>query len=145
MRILLFLFSVATVAISARAELEMEKLDDSNVWVDPRIEKVPDQLQIRATIWFDQQLLGDGKAFSRRAEEFGDIGRTELRKQVVAALKAASATSEEEAKPILDELDSISDVEFHWIERVLVLDQQGGSRRFEGCSGCAEDLFGWFR
>lgn len=115
MRISAALLAAITLGATANAEIKLESLDGEGVWLDPRFEQLPAEAPFRATIWFDQQLLGDGAAFLRRAKEFDEIGRTELRKQAVAALKSASEASKTAAEPALDSIEAVSDVEFHWI------------------------------
>lgn len=111
----LFVISLVLLSTSAFAEIAIERLSGDGVWLDPRAEGQKADAKFRVTVWFEEQLLGDGEAYLRRAKEFDDLGRTELRKQVVALLKATSETSRERALPDLKKFKSVSDLEFHWI------------------------------
>jgi len=99
--------------------LACEKLGGRGVWVDPfltqRLEKAN---RVRATIWFNTQFLGDGKAYLRRAKELKDHRRGELRQVVTKTLKALSEkfhgrVSKKMAK--LEESGAIRAVDRHWI------------------------------
>lgn len=105
---------------AAAAEVvKPESIPGEGVWLSPRFDGFPQRVQkFRATVWFEDQLLADGKAYKRRAAEFGKRKRTELRTAVVQALKLASAQSWEAASKTVDALvaaESFSDVERHWI------------------------------
>ncbi|MGD7654088.1 MAG: hypothetical protein ACQCXQ_12785, partial [Verrucomicrobiales bacterium] len=100
---------------AAAAEIKTEALDGKGVWLDPRLESLNPKSRIRATVWFEQQLLGDGAAYLRRSREFDTIGRTELRELTIRALKSAAESSREKARPKLENIDDISNLEFHWI------------------------------
>ncbi len=99
--------------------LESEKLEGRGVWVDPRFENAFDRGErIRATIWFEDQFLGDGKAYERRAKEFAGAKRTELRVAVAKTLKAIADRSWAAAKKDLDALienEGIRNVDRFWI------------------------------
>ncbi len=102
------------VTPAAKGLLPTEKLPGAKVWVHDAI-KGPRQ---RIVVWFEEQFLGDDKAFVRRAREFDGWKRRELRAAVVKTLKAASDRSYQAAKKDLDSLlvaDAISDLERHWI------------------------------
>ncbi len=100
---------------AAAAEIKTEALDGKGVWLDPRLESLNPKSRIRATVWFEQQLLGDGAAYLRRSREFDTLGRTELRELTIRALKSAAESSREKARPKLENIDDISNLEFHWI------------------------------
>ena len=75
-------------------------------------------------MWFDEQFLGDGKAYNRRANEFSNTGRRALRTRVVAALKKASDQSFKSAERDLKKLESsgdISSIKRHWISMALAV------------------------
>ncbi|MBK1831915.1 S8 family serine peptidase [Verrucomicrobiaceae bacterium R5-34] len=94
-----------------------EALKGESVWIAPELKKVTDR-PVRIVVWFDQQFLGDGKAYQRRAKEFANSGRRELRSRVVQSLKTLSAKSHSEAKndlTALQESGAIKDVTPHWI------------------------------
>ena len=99
--------------------LKPEKLSGEGVWIDPRIEQIPNRsIPIRVTVWFEDQLLGDGAAYTRRAAEFAKRKRTELRLAATATLKHIHLESWKAAEARINELSKdklISDVEQHWI------------------------------
>jgi hypothetical protein len=69
-------------------------------------------------VWFDEQVLGDGGSYKRRAEEFAQSRRRELRRAVVDTLKAINERSYTAAKVELDKLTedgTVSDLQRHWI------------------------------
>lgn len=103
---LLFVLAFVLISSSAFAEIAIERLSGDGVWTDPRAEAQKADAKFRVTVWFEDQLLGDGEAYLRRAKEFDDLGRTELRKQVVALLKATSQSSRERAWPALERFTS---------------------------------------
>lgn len=103
---------------TAADEVTLEKLPGEGVWKMPSLQNVRGNRALRVTIWFEDQFLGDGQAYQRRAKEFSDWKRRELRTAVVAALKKTSEQSFAEAKPALDKLTeegAIRDIEQHWI------------------------------
>lgn len=94
-----------------------EALEGKSVWIAPEL-KQQSARPVRVVVWFDQQFLGDGKAYQRRAVEFSNSGRLALRERVVASLKALSAKSHRRAQREIDALVSsgtISQVKPHWI------------------------------
>ena len=99
--------------------LATEKLAGEGIWLDPAFKTRFRQVsRTRATVWFDDQLLGDGKAYLRRAKEFAGRKRVELREAAMKTLRAIHARSWKQAKPRIDELvdeGKISQVETHWI------------------------------
>ena len=79
---------------------------------------IPKNKNARVTVWFEEQFLGDGKGYERRAKEFSKAKRTELRMAVTNTLKALSDRSYQKAKKKLDGLvkdRSISSIKRHWI------------------------------
>ena len=99
--------------------LATEKLAGEGIWLDPTFKTRFRQVsRTRATVWFDDQLLGDGKAYLRRAKEFAGRKRVELREAAMKTLRAIHARSWKQAKSRIDELvdeGKISQVETHWI------------------------------
>jgi hypothetical protein len=94
--------------------LPTEKVTGKGVWVAPGLQEKGG----RVTVWFDEQFLGDGKAYSRRAKEFARWKRRELRTAVVKTLKTLSDRSYQAAHKQLDQLvkeKKISDLRKHWI------------------------------
>jgi len=110
-----------TVRIEPAADglLATEKLGGEGVWVDPLFDVQNKRVQkIQLAVWFDEQFLGDGAAYQRRAKELADSRRRELRIGVMKTLKALSDRSYEAAEGDLDKLiegDTIADFERHWI------------------------------
>lgn len=111
-----------TLSAGVKAEsraYEMESLTGEGVWVSPISERAKRSgAKLRATVWFEKQWLGDGRGYERRSREFAQVGRRELRKQVVQALKAESEQSHQAAAEDLKRLQKrkvISDLERHWI------------------------------
>ena len=99
-------------------DISTERLSGSGVWVDPVIEKLGDDRLVDATVWFDEQLLGDGKAYLRRAQQWKGAKRRELRAAAVAALKRAHQRSMEKAQPQIAKLEqekTIRDLCDFWI------------------------------
>lgn len=99
--------------------LEAEKLAGEGVWVDPHFAKrFPDAKRVRASVWFEDQVLGDGKAYARRAEALNDWKRSDLRTAMVATLKRLSRESwagvEERVKAHLAS-GAFANLRRHWI------------------------------
>lgn len=99
--------------------LTMERLPGEGVWISPWPEKLPKDAEwLRVTVWFESQFLGDGKGYRRRAEEFGKVGRRELREGTIRSLKKQS---EESFGAVREELAALekkglcSHIERHWI------------------------------
>ena len=63
------LLCVLAVGLSASADdVSIEKTPGKGVWTSPRFETFPARVdRFRVTVWFEDQLLGDGKAYLRRA------------------------------------------------------------------------------
>ncbi|MCP4815656.1 MAG: hypothetical protein GY888_24350, partial [Planctomycetaceae bacterium] len=76
---------VRRVPAIADGLLVSEKLPGQGAWIDPAFAiRFRQAKRVRATIWFEDQLLGDGQAYRRRAREFSQWKRGRLR---VAARK----------------------------------------------------------
>jgi len=59
--------------------LGTEKIARKGVWVMPGAGRVPRRGGGgRVTVWFEEQLLGDGKAYVRRSQEWAKRRRREL-------------------------------------------------------------------
>ncbi|MEO2009030.1 MAG: S8 family serine peptidase [Pirellulaceae bacterium] len=98
--------------------LATEKLPGDGVWKMAESRRTPAGLPIHVTVWFEDQFLGDGTSYSRRAKELASWKRRELRKSVVSTLKAISEQSYAKAKDSIDKLveaGSLSNVERHWV------------------------------
>jgi Subtilase family/PDZ domain len=99
--------------------LPAERLAGDGVWVDPALERQMERSgRVFVRVWFDEQFLGDGKAYGRRAKEFAGRKRGELRSAVVKTLKALSVRSYNEAKADIEKLihdGTIGDFQPHWI------------------------------
>ena len=99
--------------------LATEKVSGDGIWVHPAFDQLKERVRrIQVKVWFDEQFLGDGKAYRRRAKEFDDRRRGELRVAVMKTLKALSDKSYVAAKDDLDKLvadEKISDLQRHWI------------------------------
>ena len=107
------------VASASADLLPTEKLQGNGVWIDPAFKhRKPRKRDIRITVWFDEQFLGDGDGYRRRAREFSGWRRRELRAAVLKTLKSLSQRSYETARENLESLEeagTIRDVERHWI------------------------------
>jgi len=99
--------------------LPTEKLEGRGVWIDPRFDGAfGKSKRIRATIWFEDQFLGDGEAYERRAKEFAAAKRTELRVAVTKTLQAIAERSWKTAEKELDALvesEGIRAIDRFWI------------------------------
>jgi len=99
--------------------LATEKIPGHGVWVDPFLTvRLTKAKRVRATVWFEEQLLGDGKAYLRRAKTFAGRGRRELRDAAVATLKALSERTWKRSAKRIEKLVSgggLRAVERHWI------------------------------
>ncbi len=118
-QLILTLFTCTILCTQAKTIklITTEKIDTKKVWISPKI-KTNNKQPINITIWFDQQLLGDGKAYNRRSKEFSKSRRRELRTLVISALKKASDKSYNSAKPDLTKLQESGDIKSlkrHWI------------------------------
>lgn len=82
------------------------------------LRRVGKDTEITVKVWFDRQLLGDGKAYLRRAAEFDAIPRSVLSSRCIDELKRESDASFFRAKKTLDQLKAsgiLSDIRQHWI------------------------------
>ncbi len=103
----------------AKGLLATEKLVADGTWVDPALAARFRQVKrVKVSIWFEEQLLGDGQAYRRRAGEFAGQKRSELRAAAIETLKAIHARSWKKAQPDIRKLvkqRAISAVEPFWI------------------------------
>ena len=103
---------------STTSKIQVEKLSGKK-WVSTvQRNRAARSKKFVVKVWFDQQFLGDGEAYQRRAKEFANRLRTELRDQVVGALKSASDKSYNSASRELKALlkdRTIENVQRHWI------------------------------
>ncbi len=99
--------------------LATERLEGEGAWIDEAFkERFRQNRRARATIWFDDQLLGDGEAYARRSREFSERKRGELGEAAVRTLKAIHERSWSKAAPRIRELvdkGMISQPGRHWI------------------------------
>tara|TARA_B100000809_G_scaffold86860_1_gene85249 strand:- start:868 stop:2835 length:1968 start_codon:yes stop_codon:yes gene_type:complete len=99
--------------------LASERLEGKGTWVDEAFKtRFRQNRRARATIWFDDQLLGDGEAYTRRSREFSDRRREELGVAAARTLKAIHERSWKKAAPRIQQLldaGMISQLERHWI------------------------------
>ena len=99
--------------------LASERLQGKGAWVDEAFKvRFRQNRRARATIWFDDQLLGDGEAYTRRSREFSGRKRGELGSAAARTLKAIHERSWNKAAPRIRELiekGMISQLERHWI------------------------------
>ena len=104
---------------AANGLLPTERIAGRGVWVDPRLAQALTRGgRVRATVWFEDQFLGDGAAYERRAKEFEDARRSELGAAVVKTLKALADKSWAEAEAVLAPLiesEAIRKVDRFWI------------------------------
>lgn len=108
---------VAQQPNSDEAPLSVERVVGDGVWVAPEVDRAA-AAEFRIVVWFDQQFLGDGKAYERRAKEFSDSLRQTLREQVIETLQSTSEKSHQAAEPVLEKLieqKKIWALERHWI------------------------------
>ena len=90
--------------------------NENAIWVDPAY-NANDSLQT-IVVWFNDQYLENEGSFLKKAEEFNERKRGELRKEVMLALKALSNTSFNKIKNQLSALENaeqILAVKQHWI------------------------------
>jgi len=127
----------------------MEKLEGDGLWVAPLPEGPRGYVNrdgfMKVTVWFDYQWLGDGEAYERRAREFSDAKRRDLRKHVTQALKSQSRTSHEAAKAELARLikkGTIRDLDRHWIVNGFsCLIRKGDLKQLETIPGARKVFF----
>ena len=111
--------SLHTLTTAQQKLIPTEKIETKSVWISPKI-NLKSQRPIPITVWFDKQLLGDGKAYNRRAKEFSNqgLGRRELRTRVIASLKTLSDQSYKNAEKDLTKLQKkghLTSLKRHWI------------------------------
>ncbi len=119
-----------TYATETEGELiETETVSGEGVWIDPRLNPSTPagknkagarnaEQTITVKVWFDQQLLGTGDAYQRRAMEFSTSNRRELRADIIRTLQQLSETSFTKAEDPLRKLQIdgvISNLQPHWI------------------------------
>lgn len=115
--ILLVCFTTSSQTSGEPKTLSTEKVSGDEIWVHEEF-ATNKQPRVRATVWFDKQLLGDGKAYKRRAKEFADWRRSELRAAAMKTLKSLSEESFAATKEQIEELikdEKLSNLERHWI------------------------------
>ena len=96
--------------------LPVEKLDDT--WVDPALTRPQSARRVRVVVWFEDQFLGSGDSYQKRAKEFASWKRTELRSAVMKTLKHTADASFQRAEPQLSKLieaKTVSGLERFWI------------------------------
>lgn len=106
----------ANTAATAKI-LPAETLPGEGIWIMPAPRR-PSRRPTRVTVWFEDQFLGDGESYRRRATTFADWKRRQLRGAVVATLKALndkSYAAAESSLAALIDTGAISGVERHWI------------------------------
>jgi len=110
---------VRRIPPAAKGLLATERLEGSGVWVDPFLTTQLERAQrVRATVWFEEQLLGDGAAYLRRSKEYAGGTRSALRKAATATLKALATrtwTEHEKAVGALVTSGALRNLERHWI------------------------------
>ena len=109
----------ASLPKGADQAINLEILSGDGIWVSPIPGGAINPARpLIVKVWFDQQLLGDGAAYRRRAGELSSAKRRRLSKQVIAALKKASIKSYNDAEKQLKSLltnNTISNLQRHWI------------------------------
>ncbi|MEN8773060.1 MAG: S8 family serine peptidase [Akkermansiaceae bacterium] len=99
--------------------IPFESVSGDKLWISPSPRSSSENLKtFRITVWFDKQLLGDSGAYQRRAKEFSKAKRTQLRNEVIAALKKESSLAFGKSASTLKELEKkglISNIDPHWI------------------------------
>jgi hypothetical protein len=107
----------------------------SEAWIDPAFAAAAPWRgctflsPLRATAWFDRQLLPDGTSYAAQTEAWAAEPRRALRGRVVAELKALSATSYAAAAPALEQLEAegaVADCAPHWIVNAVTCTLTGG-------------------
>lgn len=98
--------------------LSTEKLS-GEVWLSPNVKQLAKSARrVTVKVWFEDQFLGRGDSYKKRAQEFSKSGRRQLRKQVVATLQKTSdatfAVVEKEISKLKEE-GVISNFQRHWI------------------------------
>ena len=107
--VLSFIFNAASLAqngadvATAAKTLPTEELSGEGIWMMPALQQQVRQTS-RVTVWFEDQFLGDGESYRRRASTYANWKRRELRAAVVATLKALNDKSYAAARESLDAL-----------------------------------------
>ena len=116
---LLLMFYLVRSCLGESLTISMEQLSGDGIWISPLPKKIKDKTEpLQVTVWFDKQFLGDGEGYQRRAAEFSEEGRLDLRKAVIQALKKQSEESFSQAEEELERLSDkgiLSGLERHWI------------------------------
>lgn len=103
----------------AESLLSIEKIGGEGIWIDPAVAtRFRQSRRLKLTVWFEDQLLGDGQAYRRRAGELADSRRRKLRVAARDTLKALHARSWKQARGQIQKLEKrgeISDVSPFWI------------------------------
>jgi len=89
-----------------------------NVWVMPILKQDKISYPCPVVIWFSEQFLADSHSYQKRAKEFADWKRSELRQQVVSDLKYLNNASWHKAESAIARLrqkNQISGIKRHWI------------------------------
>ncbi len=100
--------------------IEFEDVD-GKVWVSSvpnSLQRFGENAEITVKVWFDRQLLGDGKAYQRRITEWDSIPSQILRERCLETLKRESQNSFLKAKKVIDQLKeagTLTDIRQHWI------------------------------
>ena len=117
-----FTLGLTALSLTTQAQtVSMESLPGTGIWFSPLPKKTSNTNQtkpLRATIWFEQQLLSDGTSYQRRAKEFANAGRRALRAKTIEALKNQSEESFRLASEDLTKLEEekiVSNIQRHWI------------------------------
>ena len=116
-RVSLLIVSLGFATAQAEEMIAGEEVSGKGAWIAPPLLESQRGDQ-RVTVWFDQQFLGDGEAYERRAKEFSQIGRKALRSRVIPSLKNLSDRSFKKAESELEkhlESGEIRDLKRHWI------------------------------
>ncbi|MDJ0521869.1 MAG: S8 family serine peptidase [Planctomycetota bacterium] len=99
--------------------LATEKIPGRGVWLDPVLEqRIQKAKRVRVTVWFEEQLLGDGKAYLRRAKELVGWKRSELRTAALATLRNLSDITWKKVEARVEKQvasGAFRNLERHWI------------------------------
>ncbi len=120
MRVLSILALLLWLSATCSAEdnlLPTEALAGTGLWIQQAVNQKAGRTQ-RVKVWFDQQFLGDGKGYLRRAKTFDSWTRRRLREAVVRTLKSLSKKSHAAAETQLGALiksGEVTHLEQHWI------------------------------
>ena len=116
--LLLCCASVISNAQQTAKVLPTEKLA-GDVWVSPNVDQLAKSTRrVTAKVWFEDQFLGRGDSYSKRAKEFAKEKRRSLREKVVATLQRTSAKTFVRIEKQLAQLEKekiFSNLQQHWI------------------------------